>query len=199
MGATSGEAAALVRPGRQRSDACDAAILASTLRLLGEQGYSGLTVAAVIDDAGVSSATLYRRWPTKQDLVAAAVATMVPEPANTDTGSLAGDLEAFVQHVARSIAARREDIADALSLEKKRNPELAAVLRARFLEPRLAELRAMFTRAKRRGEVRTLPAPDVVLSLVAGPLYHRSFNLGEPLSPAFVRAVVKHAVQAFLA
>jgi AcrR family transcriptional regulator len=187
------------RPGRHRSDACDAAILASTLRLLGEKGYAGLTVAGVIEDAGVSSATLYRRWPTKQELVAAAVATLVPEPGNTDTGSLAGDLEAFIQHIARSIAARREDVADALSLEKKHNPELAAALRARFLEPRLAELKAMFTRAKQRGEVRTVPPADVLYSLGAGPLYHRSVHLGEQVTPAFVRTTVAHALRAFQA
>ena len=169
------------------------------MRLLGEKGYSGLTVAAVIEDAGVSSATLYRRWPTKQELVAAAVATMVPEPANTDTGSLAGDLEAFVRHVASSIAARQEGIADVLSLEKKRNPELAALLRARFREPRLAELRAMFARAKRRGEVKSVPAPEVALSLIAGPLFHRSSNLGEPLTPAFVRTAAAHALRALQA
>jgi AcrR family transcriptional regulator len=193
------EAPAAIRPGRQRSDACDVAILDATLRLLGEKGYSGLTVAAVIEDAGVSSATLYRRWPTKQDLVAAAVATMVPEPANTDTGSLAGDITAFLQHVASSIAARQEGIADALSIEKKHNPELAALLRARFREPRLAELRAIFVRAKRRGEVSTVPPPEVALSLIAGPLYHRSSNLGEPLTPAFVRAAAAHALRALQA
>jgi AcrR family transcriptional regulator len=199
MPAPEAPAPAAIRPGRQRSDACDAAILDATLRLLGERGYSGLTVAAVIEAAGVSSATLYRRWPTKQDLVAAAVATMVPEPANTDTGSLAGDLAAFLQHVASSIAARQEGIADALSIEKKHNPELAALLRARFREPRLAELRAIFVRAKRRGEVSAVPPTEVALSLIAGPLYHRSSSLGEPLTPAFMRAAAAHAVRALQA
>src|SRR4051794_9954235 len=185
-----------VRPGRQRSDACDAAILESTLRLLAEKGYAGFTVASVIEHAGVSSATLYRRWPTKQELVAAAVATMVPAPANTDTGSLAGDLDAFVHHMAKSVAARQEDVIDALSAEKKRNPELAALLRERFLQPRLAELRAMLSRAKQRGEVKAVPSADVALSLVAGPLYHRAFNLGEALTPAFLKTVAAHSLRA---
>ena len=61
-----------VRPGRQRSQAADEAILSATLDLLSERGYGGFTVSAVIDRSGVSSATLYRRWPTKQQLVAAA-------------------------------------------------------------------------------------------------------------------------------
>jgi AcrR family transcriptional regulator len=186
-----------VRPGRQRSEACDALILETTLQLLGEAGYAGLTVASVIERAGVSSATLYRRWPTKPELVAAAVATLVPEPVDTDTGSLAGDLAAFVQHVADSIAARREDVADALSSEKLRNPELAALLRERFLAPRLADLRGILLRAKRRGELTTaVPSAEVALSLVVGPLHHRAFSLGEPLTPAFVRMAAAHAARA---
>src|SRR5438309_1249328 len=95
-----------LRPGRQRSAAADAAILDATLDLLRERGYDSLTVAAVIDRAGVSSATLYRRWPTKQVLVAAAVASLAPEAVAIDTGSLEGDVTAFVRHVAQAIAAR---------------------------------------------------------------------------------------------
>ena len=187
------------RPGRQRSEACDALILETTLELLGETGYAGLTVAAVIDRSGVSSATLYRRWPTKQELVIAAVSTLVPEPVDTDTGSLAGDLEVFVQHVAASTVARREDVADALSTEKKRNPELAALLRERFLAPRLVDLKGILVRAKRRGEITSVPSPEVALSLIVGPLHHRTQSLGEPLTPAFVRAITTYAVNALSA
>jgi AcrR family transcriptional regulator len=184
------------RPGRQRSEACDALLLETTLQLLGEAGYAGFTVASVIERAGVSSATLYRRWPTKPELVAAAVATLVPEPVDTDTGSLAGDLLVFVQHIADSMAARREDVYDALTIEKHRNPELAALLRERFLAPRLADLRGILQRAKRRGELTTVPSTEVALSLVVGPLHHRGSSLGEPLTPAFVRTMATYAARA---
>jgi AcrR family transcriptional regulator len=187
------------RPGRQRSGECDSLILESTLRQLAEKGYAGFTVASVIEDAGVSSATLYRRWPTKHELVAAAVATMVPAPSDMDTGSLGGDLNAFIHHVAQSIAARHEGVADALSVEKRRNPELAALLRERFLQPRLAELKAVLGRAKQRGELVTAPPVETALSLVVGPLYHRAFNLGEPLTPAFLRSAIAHALRALQA
>ncbi len=182
--------------GRQRSEACDALILEATLDELAAKGYAGLTVAAVIERAGVSSATLYRRWPTKPELVVAAVTTLVPEPVDTDTGSLAGDLAAFVQHVADSIAARREDIADALSIEKQRNTELAGLLRERFLGPRLVDMKGILQRAKRRGEITTAPSPEVALSLVVGPLHHRVLSMGEPLTPAFVRTTAAHAARA---
>src|SRR5207249_6554662 len=74
------------RRGRRRSEAADDAILAATLELLPERGYRALAMAAVIERAGVSSATLYRRWTTKHDLVVAALATLVPDPVDVDTG-----------------------------------------------------------------------------------------------------------------
>jgi AcrR family transcriptional regulator len=193
---TAADAPTAARPGRQRSDAVDARILRTTLDLLIQAGYAGLTVAAVIDEAGVSSATLYRRWPNKEELVVAAVATLVPEPVDTDTGSLEGDLSAFVHHVAESITAHREGVAGALSVEKQRSPELSALLRARFLEPRIADLRGILQRAKRRGEIAQSPSVEVALSLVIGPLHHRALYLGEPLTATFVRAVAAHATKA---
>jgi AcrR family transcriptional regulator len=193
---TATDAPTPTRPGRQRSDAVDALILRTTLELLVAEGYAGLTVAAVIERAGVSSATLYRRWPNKEELVVAAVATLVPEPVDTDTGSLEGDLSAFVHHVADSISAHREGVAGALTAEKQRSPELAALLRDRFLAPRIAELRAILQRAKRREEIDHAPPVEMALSLVIGPLHHRALYLGEPLTPAFVRTVATHATKA---
>jgi AcrR family transcriptional regulator len=184
------------RPGRQRSAACDASILSATLELLNETGYAGLTVAAVIERSGVSSATLYRRWTTKQQLVVAAVATLVPEPVDTDTGSFAGDLTAFIEHIAQSISLRHEGVSEALSIERRRNPELDVALRERFLAPRLAELRSILARAKRRGEVDGVPPAEIVLSLVVGPLHHRAYQLGEPLTREFIRAETGFALRA---
>src|SRR4249919_3171526 len=100
------------RPGRQRSEAADQAILAAALDVLALDGYSGMTMAAVIAKAGVSSATLYRRWPAKQDLVAAALASLHAEIVDIDTGSLEGDVTALVRSIAATATVRREDLAE---------------------------------------------------------------------------------------
>src|SRR5689334_19207728 len=94
------------RPGRHRSEVADEAIHRATLELLVEHGYSGLTMAAVIERAGVSSATLYRRYTTKQELVSAAVATLVPAVTPVDTGTLEGDIAALVRDIAHSVSVR---------------------------------------------------------------------------------------------
>jgi AcrR family transcriptional regulator len=191
--------AAPTRPGRHRSEAADEAIVGAALELLGTHGYDGVTMAAVIECAGVSSATVYRRFAGKQELIAAAVATLVPAALEIDTGTLDGDVKAFIAGVSRAITNRREDVMDALSMQSKRDPELRACLREKFLEPRLATLRTMLERARTRGELDQVPSDEVAFSLVTGPCYHRAFVLGHPLTPAFQRSAVDAAVAALRA
>jgi len=180
-------------PGRHRSAAADEAILVATLDLLTERGYGGLTMISVIERAGVSSATLYRRWPTKHDLVVAALASVVPSSVDIDTGTLAGDLSTLLDSIAASIAARREDVTEGLTMEAKHNAGLAAALREKFLTPRIAQIDAIVRRATERGELSGSPTGEVALSLIAGPVYHRAFVLREPLTSAFLRSAVVYA------
>jgi AcrR family transcriptional regulator len=181
-----------VGPGRHRSPAADAAILDATLYLLRERGYEALTVAGVIERAGVSSATLYRRWPTKHELVAAACASLSPEAVTIDTGALEGDINAFVRHVARSITAR-SNVIDVLQ-GTKRDPDLAQAMRDKLLAPRLDALDAILRRAVERGELASAPAAETCLALINGPVYYRVSVLDEPLTPTFLRHVVQHTL-----
>src|SRR6187455_1103921 len=74
-------------------------VLSATLEAFAEQGYAGLSVEAVALRAGVNKTTIYRRWPTKADLVGAALVSLRdddPEPPNT--GSLRDDLLQVLQH-----------------------------------------------------------------------------------------------------
>ncbi len=184
------------RPGRQRSEAADHAILSATLDLVAELGYGGLTMAAVIARSGVSSATLYRRWPTKQQLVAAALASLHPEITDVDTGSLEGDIAAMVESLAATVSVRREDLAEDVAVELRRNPEFRAAVNEKFLAPRVASMRAVLERARARGELASDIDHETVLSLVSGPLQHRSFVLGLPITPQFSTAVTRAAVSA---
>jgi AcrR family transcriptional regulator len=188
--------AARVGPGRHRSAAADAAILGATLQILRERGYEALTVAGVIERAGVSSATLYRRWPTKHELVAAAIASLAPEAVTIDTGRLQGDITGFVRHVARTIAARG-NVIDVL-LGGKRDPDLAQAMREKLLTPRVRALEDILQRAVERGELAAAPVAATCLTLIVGPIHYRAVVLGEPLTPSFLRHVVHHALHGLL-
>lgn len=79
--------------GRPRREGADQEILEVALAMLRELGYRELTVDAVAEHAGVAKTTVYRRWPTKGALIAAAM----PSPTAPHTGSLEKDLIAAIE------------------------------------------------------------------------------------------------------
>lgn len=188
-----------VRPGRQRSEAADQAILGATLDLLAENGYGALTVASVIARSGVSSATLYRRWPTKQDLVAAALASMHAEIVDIDTGSLDGDIAEMVRSVADALTPRRDDLREDLAVELRRNPEFRAAINEKFIQPRRAVMAGIVDRAVERGELGQGLGFDVATAFVTGPMHHWVYVQGRRITPAFQRSVVDGALAALRA
>jgi len=174
--------AAPPRVGRPRSEAADAAIEAAALDLLVDEGYAGLTMEGVAARAGVGKATLYRRWPTKEQLVIAAVVHGCGEHiATPDTGSLRCDVIAYCTEVLVKLR-RHGAILRAFAAATALNPALADTFRTTFLDGRRAEVRQVLRRAVGRGE---LPAgADLELLGDLGPalLWHRLTATGEPLS-----------------
>src|SRR5689334_19409421 len=79
-------------PGRPRSMASHRAILDASCALLAEGGLPALTIDRVVARAGVSKATIYRRWASKQDLALAALEHCSPEPRAPRTGRVREDL-----------------------------------------------------------------------------------------------------------
>ena len=104
--------------GRPRRADADAEILAATTELLRERGYRDFSVDVIAERTGIAKTTIYRRWPSKGALVAAAIA---PPPEGND---------------ARAIL---EETASVLTLLAEPDGEVVDVLRA-VLEPRRALL-----------------------------------------------------------
>ena len=170
-------------PGRPRDARRDEAILAATLALLQEQGYSGLTIEGVADRAGVGRPTIYRRWPSKPALVVAALVDSarlaVPQ---RDTGSLRRDLIAVQRHqveLQNSPDSRR--ITAGLIADLASDPHLAETYVSQYLAPRRATVWQVLQRGVDRGEL----AADVdfafIYDLLVGPLFMRAVVWGQPL------------------
>ncbi len=85
------------RPGRPRSARIDRAIFAAAADLFAEEGLEGMAMEAVAARAGVGKAALYRRWSSKEDLVTAALQSLVAEARFTSTGSCRDDLAAMLR------------------------------------------------------------------------------------------------------
>ena len=81
----------LPSPGRPRDAALDASILRAAMELLGESGIHAVTMDAVAQRAGAGKASLYRRWKSKDELLADALTLHSPIDVEVDTGTLRGD------------------------------------------------------------------------------------------------------------
>src|SRR6187431_450099 len=80
------------RRGRPRSKGVDESILVATLELAGEVGIKGMSMDELAQRAGVSKATIYRRWPSKEILVLQALQTALQPLDDVDTGEVVEDL-----------------------------------------------------------------------------------------------------------
>jgi AcrR family transcriptional regulator len=160
--------------GRPRDATRDRVLLDATVAVLTERGYGGLTTAAVASRAGVSTATLYRRWRSKEDLVAAAALACGQELVEAvDTGTLEGDLRAVLRDKAAFLTGPGGRLLRALLGEAAHNETLAQVLTTAFTLPLHARVTDVARRAVERGEIASIDAIDLVGDLVTGPLVSR--------------------------
>jgi AcrR family transcriptional regulator len=150
-------------PGRPRDERADVAILSATLELLSEVGPTGLSVEEAASRAGVSKATIYRRFPTKDDLVVAALASLneslpteIPEGPTRDV--LVGIVTAWwtQQHESRTGQLFPRVLAHA-----KNNPRMFCSFYDQVIEPRRDLYRGVIRRGIASGELR--PDTDVEL------------------------------------
>jgi Bacterial regulatory proteins, tetR family len=88
--------------GRPRDANVENAILNAAVAILNEVGYNDLSIEAVASRARVGRPTVYRRWPSKLDLVVDAVVRLVPAVSAPDTGDVFTDLEELISETSRT-------------------------------------------------------------------------------------------------
>jgi AcrR family transcriptional regulator len=139
---------------RRRGHALDLAILNATIAEIDLSGYAGLSMERVAERARASKASLYRRWPSKVELVMAAIYDLLPDPAAAaDTGSLRGDLLALLRTAAEMLAGTGGTAIRGLINDALRDPELAARLRSYTRGRSVSAMGDVVRRAMERGEL----------------------------------------------
>jgi len=179
-------------PGRPRSEPARIAILQTTLRLLGANGFPDLTIEDVAAQAGVAKATVYRWWPNKAALIADAFASSTTQKLHfPDTGSVFTDMSQQMRQVIKIFRSRRGRILAAILAAGQSDGGLIAAFRERFMRPRRGEAYATLERAVQRGEVRGDVDMDILLDALYGPIYMRFLIRHDELTPAFIDRLCK--------
>jgi AcrR family transcriptional regulator len=169
-------------------------LLAVTLQLLQEHGYDRLTVDGVAATARASKATIYRRWPTKAELVMAAFVEGTGQSAvEPDTGTLRGDLlrmgEAICEHVSTHAGTIR-----AVLVEASRTAELDKLLQDQFIDQKKAMMKNVLARAVDRGEIATSAITEELWDVLPGYLIYRTILTGRSPSQDTVRTLVDNVL-----
>ena len=184
--------------GRRRDRSRDADILKATTDVLAEVGYEGMTVDAVAARARAGKATVYRRWPTKADLVLDAISHMKHARIDLahlpDTGTLRGDLLALFKPEAIGESTYKLRVMAGLIAMLSQHPKLAEAGHAVLIEPWATAHRILMRRAIDRGEIAPEADVESLAQIIPVMAAYRSLILHKPFDLAFLVSLVDGAL-----
>jgi AcrR family transcriptional regulator len=158
---------------RWRSRRAESAILESTIALLAELGFGGLTIDGIAARAGVGKATIYRHWSSKAEVAVEAFRSFIPPLEDPDTGSLADDVRSVVHQIVDGLSnSPLAGILPSLVEAAERDPEVERLFKE-FGSTRRAVFRGILRRAGERGELRDGLDHDLAIDLLIGPIFTR--------------------------
>lgn len=161
--------------GRPRDESAHRRIIDATLALLNDEGMTGLSIEGIAARAGVSKATIYRRWDSKEDLLVDAVAAVVDfSLAVSETGVVRADLIAAV-HGMRSFVTdtRAGEVFPWLVGEIANGTKIGKKYASVVVIPRRRMIGELITRAVERGELRSGIDVSTAVDSLIGPVIIR--------------------------
>jgi AcrR family transcriptional regulator len=167
--------------GRPRRVETHRAIVDATLALLAERGVQAATVDAIAERAGVGKNTIYRRWPSKEDLIVDALYELSADLDEQEGDDLYSLLLEWIRDFARLFADPLFGrIFPSVLGELERNPAFARVYAERVVHPRRRALVELLTLARERGELRPGADVDQIGDILAGAPFVRVLPFGLP-------------------
>ena len=157
-------------PGRPRSKAADRAILRAALKVFIERGIEAASIEQIADAAGVARTTLYRRWSSKEALIAQAIAAArgTAERQTMNRAKLSRSPEPLIDALAATFTSPDyKKLVARLIGSVPNNPELMAVYWRDYLLPRRGLVRGLL-----EGAVGAKREPEIILDLISGAIIH---------------------------
>jgi AcrR family transcriptional regulator len=177
---------------RRRCPKAHQAILTAAAALLEEKGYTGVSIEAIAQRAGVGKQTIYRWWTCKAAVVMEAYATQaakaVPQP---NTGTVRTDLVQMLTHLSALLTQTTAGSAViGLIAESQTDLKMAAAFRELFVAKRRAVTQAILQNGIDRGELRSTLNLDVAIDTIYGAVWYRLLLKHAPLDEAFAKDLV---------
>jgi AcrR family transcriptional regulator len=176
--------------GRPRSEAARQQILEAAYKLLRAKGMQSTSTQQIAAKAGVSTATLYRWWDTKEAIMLDAMLKHArPALAPEGKGSPLEELRADTVRQAKYLASEDGKVVARLLAGIHENEDLREQFRRRVIKPRRVTPYKLVDEAIKRGELPKDTDPVVLLDALYGPTLHRLFIGHAPITPEFAGRV----------
>lgn len=184
---------------RRRGVDLETAILDATLDILAESGMAALTMEGVAAAAHTGKASVYRRWPSKEDLLVDAMDhAMPPIAAPPDTGSVREDLLALLRIMLGAVNSRSGCALQAFMFDNSVDKALIQEVKSRVMEPRQRMFIDALARGRDRGEVRPGAVDPRTAEVGPALIVHQFLMHGPPVPDAFVVDLVDNVLMPLL-
>lgn len=151
-------------------------------------GRVDFTMVDLAERAGVSRKTLYRWWPTHQDVLVEGLSTHVRQVSPPDTGEWESDVREFA-HLVATFAANPVEVATSSLMASRKYPEFNALVVAQYA-PVMREWQGMVERATERGDITAEHSPEAVINALVSPLFLAPMMMGRRASDDEVERTV---------
>lgn len=162
-------ATAPARPrGRRRSPDIEPKVIQAAIDLYAREGWRGFTFDAVAREAGVGKPAIYRRWESPAHLLVSACETL-KTPRARACGSFEADLRDYaLQFLQYYSSPGQALLVRQLELDRRKDPDLAAVFNRQFLHPRQDSARDLAHRAVSNGDIGDVRDAHAAIELLLG-------------------------------
>jgi AcrR family transcriptional regulator len=184
--------------GRPRSEHARQEILEAAYKLLRDKGFNAVGSHEIAQAAGVSSATLYRWWKSKEEILFdACFEHMKPVLAIPETGSGLTRLRRYVLRATEFLVSEEGTVMARVLTGIHEDKRLRQVFLERYVNPRRQIQRRIIEDAIASCELKATTDPELLIDALNGPLFFRWLQGHAPLDKGFAKGILDRVIPAF--
>ena len=184
--------------GRPRSEQARQEILETAYKLLRDKGFNAVGSHEIAQAAGVSSATLYRWWKSKEEILFdACFEHMEPVLAIPETGSALTRLRRYVLRAREFLVSEEGAVVARVLAGIHEDKRLHQMFLERYVKQRRRIQRGIIEDAIASGQLKPTTDPELLIDALSGPLFFRWLQGHAPLDRGFAKSIFDKVIPAF--